>query len=75
MAGYPSAQQIAEIGAVYRVDPDFFDAHLSFMFDDIANLSSVGSFMKGSGQLNWQSRRQQFTEEMGSYVHSLRMGR
>ncbi|KAK8043211.1 hypothetical protein PG994_013694 [Apiospora phragmitis] len=96
MAGYPSAHQLAEIGAVYRIDPDFFDAHLSFMFDEMANIGvhpshytlpsskqhilqlsiqSVGSFMEGSGQLNWQRRRQQFTDEMGSYVHSLRMGR
>ncbi|KAK8029183.1 hypothetical protein PG991_006239 [Apiospora marii] len=96
MAGYPSARQLAEIGAGYGIDPDFFDAHLSFMMDEIANLSvhpshytlpsskhsilqlsiqSVGSFMEGSGQLNWQRRRQQFSDEMGSYVHNLRMGR
>jgi len=95
MEGYPSARQLAEIGAGYGIDPDFFDAHLSFMMDEMANLSvhpsryalpsskhsilqlsiqSVGSFMEGSGQLNWQQRRRQFSDEMGSYVHNLRMG-
>lgn len=44
LAGYPSAQLLTDIGATYKVDPDFFDTHLSFMFEDHASCRVHPSF-------------------------------
>lgn len=34
LAGYPCVQDLAKVAAVYEIDPEFLDTHLSFVCDD-----------------------------------------
>lgn len=93
LAGYPSAQVLAEIGATYQTDPDFFDTHLNFISEDHTSCRAHPSFYTlpsrqqailqlsiqsiGGGELaheDWHTTRQRFVADIGSYLHSLRMG-